>query len=114
MWSVLKEPYLKVVDVKTQSLGSILGSARHSGYVVPRVIHYVSLDTEGSELEILREFPFESYLPLSFTIEHHFQEPKRSQTIEFLQRRGYVLDRTVEIDDFFLLAGYERLLGAEA
>jgi len=110
MWRFLKEPTMTVVDVRTKSLASILGSARLRGRAVPRVIHYVSLDTEGSELEILRQFPFEVYLPLSFTIEHHFKEPKRTQTQEFLLGRGYVLDRTVEHDDFFILRDSARFL----
>lgn len=114
MWKYLKDPQLTVVDVKTQSLATLLGSARPGGKEVPSVIHFVSIDTEGSELEILRGFPFEKYLPLSFTIEHHFKEPKRTQTQEFLQRRGYLLDRTIEHDDFFLLRGFERFLEQEA
>ena len=35
---------------------------------------YISIDTEGSEYEILKNFNFKKYRPLVFTIEHNFTE----------------------------------------
>ena len=35
---------------------------------------YISIDTEGSEYEILKNFNFNKYRPLVFTIEHNFTE----------------------------------------
>ena len=33
---------------------------------------YISIDTEGSEYEILKGFDFKKYDPVCFTIEHNF------------------------------------------
>ncbi len=35
---------------------------------------YISIDTEGSEYEILKNLNFKKYRPLVFTIEHNFTE----------------------------------------
>ena len=36
----------------------------------PSFIHYVSIDTEGSELEILSVFPFDLHVVGAFSVEH--------------------------------------------
>ena len=33
---------------------------------------YISIDTEGSEFEILNAFDFSKYFPALFTVEHNF------------------------------------------
>ena len=35
---------------------------------------YISIDTEGSEFEILKAFNFEKFRPIVFTIEHNFTD----------------------------------------
>lgn len=40
----------------------------------PRVIEYASLDTDGSELEILQAFPFERSCVRAWQVKHGFQE----------------------------------------
>lgn len=35
----------------------------------PKIIHYLSLDIEGAEYEVLKDFPFDEYKILSITIE---------------------------------------------
>lgn len=52
----------------TRSLASVL---REKG--APRVMDYLSLDTEGSEFAILSTFPFGEYAFRLMTIEHNFQ-----------------------------------------
>merc|ERR1712187_682079 len=108
--ALVPEERLLVSDVPTRSLSSILSSAHPGGHAVPRVIHYVSLDVEGAEYDVLQDFPFERYVPLSFTIEHHKREPRRTLMHQLLEGRGYVLERTVDFEDFFLLRGYENYL----
>jgi FkbM family methyltransferase len=53
--------------VTTISLNDLI-----SRHIVGRVPNYISIDTEGSELEILRAFDFEKYGPDVFTVEHNF------------------------------------------
>eukprot|EP00411_Alexandrium_monilatum_P020950 CAMPEP_0175215502 /NCGR_PEP_ID=MMETSP0093-20121207/17248_1 /TAXON_ID=311494 /ORGANISM="Alexandrium monilatum, Strain CCMP3105" /LENGTH=418 /DNA_ID=CAMNT_0016508873 /DNA_START=205 /DNA_END=1461 /DNA_ORIENTATION=+ len=99
-----------VVEVQTSTLATILSSAQPGGSPVPRVIHYLSLDTEGSEYDILCGFPFNMYTVLSATVEHNWREPARTRIRQLLESHGFFLDASVEHDDFFLLTGYEQYL----
>jgi len=67
----------------------------------PPVIDYWSLDTEGSELAILRSFPFDEYSFRVLTVEHN-RFPVREQIREFLDARGYKRIKTLEIDDCYV------------
>ena len=76
---------------------SVLGSAG-----APAVIDYWSLDTEGSEWEILRYFPFETYRVRVLTVEHNFgstRDPVRA----LLESRGYERIADLGIDDGYVL-----------
>jgi FkbM family methyltransferase len=70
----------------------------------PPVIDYWSLDTEGSELAILKSFPFEDYRVKVLTVEHNWS-PARHEIRNFLEGRGYRLARSLEIDDGYVLNG---------
>ena len=59
----------KNIIVKTISLNDII--EKHFNSKAPS---YISIDTEGSEYEILKNFNFKKYRPLVFTIEHNFTE----------------------------------------
>jgi hypothetical protein len=84
-----------VVEFTTTTLADILKRSR-----APRFIHYVSIDTEGSELEILQGFPFDSHEVGAFSIEHNFEEPKRSQIRALLEARGYRIERDQDVEDW--------------
>jgi len=57
----------KKIIVNTISLNDVLEKKFQS-----KVPSYISIDTEGSEYEILKFFDFKKYRPLIFTIEHNF------------------------------------------
>ena len=59
----------KSIIVKTISLNDIIEKQFNS-----KTPSYISIDTEGSEYEILKNFNFKKYRPLVFTIEHNFTE----------------------------------------
>ena len=84
----------KSVKLKTISLDDYLNR-----YDAPHQIDYISIDTEGSEYEILRNFPFDSWDVEMFTIEHNFT-PQRAQIRDLMEGHGY---RCVEKewDDWF-------------
>ena len=63
----------KKIIVNTISLNDVLEKKFQS-----KVPSYISIDTEGSEYEILKFFDFKKYRPSVFTVEHNFtiQEKK--------------------------------------
>mmetsp|Transcript_37179 Transcript_37179/g.104908 ORF Transcript_37179/g.104908 Transcript_37179/m.104908 type:complete len:394 (+) Transcript_37179:65-1246(+) len=100
----------QVVEVETRTLLSVLSSPQFNGGEFPKVIHYLSLDTEGSEYSILCQFPFSSCKLLSVTVEHNFIEPTRTKIRELLQSHGFVVDVSVEHDDFYILEDYRKYI----
>jgi FkbM family methyltransferase len=71
-------------NVDTITLNDLL---REHG--APPVIHYLSIDTEGSEFEILRNFDFSLWHIEIITIEHNFSS-NRGKIHELLTRNGFV------------------------
>lgn len=61
----------KRYDVETISLIDLL-----DGHNAPKVIDYLSVDTEGSEFEILNAFDFSRYHVSIITVEHNFTEAR--------------------------------------
>ena len=54
----------------------------------PFLIDYLSIDTEGSEFEILSSHNFEEYKFSVITVEHNFTD-QRNQIFELLTKNGY-------------------------
>ena len=52
-------------------------------------IDYMSIDTEGSELEILRNFDFKKFGPSILTVEHNHSDEERIID-ELLMVNGYI------------------------
>ena len=86
-----------VVEFTTTTLTDILRRAK-----APRFIHYVSIDTEGSELEILKGFPFDTHRVGAFSIEHNYEEEKRRAIRDLLEAKGYRLEREQLVDDWYV------------
>jgi FkbM family methyltransferase len=74
----------RVVQVETATLTELMDEAK-----MPRFIEYLSLDTEGSELEVLKGIDFGKYAFGRIDVEHNFIEPHRTQMREFLASKGY-------------------------
>jgi FkbM family methyltransferase len=87
----------RTVDFKTVTLDDVLARAN-----APRFIHYVSIDVEGAELEVLKGFSLDRYRVGAFTIEHNYQEPKRTEIRSLLEKSGYRLAKSVQWDDWYL------------
>jgi Lon protease-like protein len=49
--------------------------------------------------------PFDDYKIGALTIEHNFEEPKRSRIRGWLTQQGYRLARTQFVDDWYVLEG---------
>jgi hypothetical protein len=57
-------------------------------YKVPHKIDYMSIDTVGSELDILKKFPFENWNVKLLSVEHSFTGD-RGKIRDILERYGY-------------------------
>ena len=70
-------------EVNTISLLDLLEK-----YNAPKTIDYLSIDTEGSEYEILSVFDFDAFDIRVITCEHNYT-PMREQLFELLTKNGY-------------------------
>ena len=87
-------------DVTTISLNDLL--AEHGA---PEVIDYLSVDTEGSEFDILNALDFDRWSFRILTVEHNFA-PQREDIHALLTSKGYarVLEDVSRFDDWYVNA----------
>ena len=76
----------KMISVETISLNDVIKE-----YFRDICPSYISIDTEGSEYEILKAFDLNKYRPKLFTVEHNFTENER------------------KIDEHLIINGYARI-----
>jgi FkbM family methyltransferase len=88
----------KSYNVKTISLYDLL--KKHNA---PSYIDYLSIDTEGSEFEILEKFDFNTYKFGIITCEHNFTE-NRIRIYNLLIKNGYkrVYEKLSKYDDWYV------------
>jgi Methyltransferase FkbM domain len=101
-----KETTPRIVEFTTVTLADILERAKAS-----RFIHYVSMDIEGGEIDALKGFPFDKYQIGALTVEHNFQEPRRSEIKALMESHGYKHVHTSDRDDFYVPATASSLHG---
>ena len=81
--------------VKTDFLNNIIKNQ------LPKINHfaYISIDTEGNELEILKTINFKKYTFNCLTVECNFYSSKRESIIEIMNNKGYrsIFDKDVAI-----------------
>ncbi len=108
--SELSEPYLRLMERclgvsrssripvkrRTSTVADVL--RRHAA---PACIDYLSIDTQGSEYEILQGFPFAVHHVRTLTVEHWNQREKRDKIRTLLTRNGYVLAKAVAYEDWY-------------
>jgi hypothetical protein len=72
-------------------------------YDAPNQIDYLSIDTEGSELEILNAFDFSKYSFGVITVEHN-HTPQRELLYSLLTSKGYkrIFETVSNIDDWYV------------
>jgi len=73
-------------------------------YNAPEKIDYLSIDTEGSEYEILSAFDFSKYQIKIITCEHNYT-PMREKIFDLLSSHGYIRKHTHVsfFDDWYVL-----------
>lgn len=88
----------KTIQIDTITLMDLLDLLN-----APKYIEYLSLDTEGSEYEILKVFDFNKYKFGLIDVEHNFQEPKRTQIRKLLESNNYKYLKENKFDDIYQL-----------
>jgi FkbM family methyltransferase len=89
----------KVVKVETISINEVM-ETNFNG----QAPSYISIDTEGSEYEILKSFDFAKYRPIVFTIEHNFTN-LQNKIDTFMISKGYtrVFRELTSFDGWYVL-----------
>ncbi len=82
----------KIETRKSETLYNLLKKAK-----APKVIDYLSLDVEGAEYEVFKNFPFKEYVFLSMTIE---RPPKELNRLLF--NNGYKFVKNFKVDGFYI------------
>ena len=87
-----------IYDVRTISLIDLLQK-----YNAPSVIDYLSIDTEGSEFEILSNFDFSKFSFKVITCEHNYT-PMRDRIRNLLSQNGYIrlCENLSKFDDWYI------------
>jgi FkbM family methyltransferase len=85
-------------DVETISLNDLL--EQHNA---PEVIDYISVDTEGSEFDILNNVDFDRWSFRVMTVEHN-HAPQRADIHKLLTEKGYtrILEPISRFDDWYV------------
>ena len=86
-------PKLEEIKVEVKTLNTFI---EENGITE---IDFISIDTEGTELDVLKGFDIEKYAPKLFIIENNYNEPEIE---EYLSTFGYVKNRRVAVNDFYV------------
>jgi FkbM family methyltransferase len=88
----------KIYQVETVTLDDLLIQNN-----APSTVDYISIDTEGSELDILESFSFDWNTTL-FTVEHNYIVSKRDSVQDLMASKGYVriFPEISEWDDWYI------------
>lgn len=92
----------KEIDVRTISLNDVF-----EDYFNGEPIEYMSVDTEGSEFEILSNFNFAKYHPVVVTVEHNFTDAQAKLDALF-NANGYsrIFSGLTNFDAWYVLTGF--------
>jgi FkbM family methyltransferase len=89
----------ETIKIETITLNDLLEKAE-----APKVIDYISLDTEGGELDILNAFDFDKWQVKMFTIEHNYTA-NREKIWQLMTSKGYKrkFEQYSKWDDWYIL-----------
>lgn len=96
--------------VETISLSDLLRAGK-----APKNIGFMSIDTEGGELEILKSFDFTLYYFDFICVEHNYRSD-RQELISLLESKGYVrvLEDKSKFDSWFVSKSVARAMKSRA
>ena len=81
------------IPVKTRTLNTLLTEANF-----PQKIDFISIDTENTELDVLKGLDLDFYDVTFLIIENNYNERK---CIDYLATKGYTVFARLGVNDFF-------------
>ena len=89
----------KTYRVETISLNDLLQK-----YNCSKIFDYLSIDTEGTEYEIIKNLDFDKFKPKIITIEHNYNEAERNKIYNLLTKNNYlrVIEEISCWDDWYV------------
>ena len=99
---IVLSPGKHTVECKAETLVAILDRNN-----APKNIEYMSIDIEGTELEVLESFPFDRYGFGVITVEHNSYVggeclERRDRILTLLSSKGYTREMEVQQDDLYV------------
>lgn len=93
------------IEVETVTLYDLLSDLK-----APNLIDYISVDTEGSEYDILKQFFIDNknhFTINTFTVEHNYHKGKRDKIYNLMKENGYmkIFPEISRWDDFYIRKG---------
>lgn len=105
IWLAEKGVYSSISNIceasRTEQAGDVLTSILDE-HGAPHIIDYLSIDTEGAEVEVLEGIDFKRYNFRAMTVEHNYNHDHRMRIRNILGMNGYSLAREAQWDDWFL------------
>ena len=91
-------------NARTYTVSTTSFDDLYDRYLDGRAIDYLSIDTEGSELEIIKSIDLGRIEISAISVEHNYDRAKRRALTEHLNRHGFaeVLEGVFEIDSMFV------------
>ena len=90
---------IKIIKINSLCLNHLLKDFNNN-----KIIDYISIDTEGNEIEILRNFNFKRFKVKLFTIEHNFNKVNRKEILKIMKKNNYkrVHKNISYMDDWYI------------
>lgn len=85
------------IFVETDTLNNVLEQSN-----APKFIEYLSIDTEGSEYDILSNVDFAKYTFGLIHVEHNYVEPNRTNIKNLLESKNYHYEGENHWDDIYI------------
>jgi len=97
-WPLISE----FCDYKIIGLETITFKQLAEQYSIPKFVEFLSVDTEGSELEIFQTIPFDEFSFGLIDFEHNRNDVVKNGVGEILVRNGYKLLEALYVDDLYV------------
>jgi len=91
------------ISVRTEPLSWILeNEVKNTPFENKKNIDFISVDTEGTELDVLKGFNFQDYNVKLFIVENNYDD---NNIENFMLTKKYIKDKRYKINDFYIKQG---------